>query len=425
MKFNEAPWRTRVLRAPLGWWRARDTYVKDGALAALLTVLAFVPTLSAIGAQLGDLPVRRADALGVALTLAQCLPLAIRSRWPALCLAVVGTAFAVHQALACPPTFGTVGIYLALYAAGAHQARFRGGLVAVSTVGYVALAVVLHSLGSPQRALDYLAFFSALALIWLAGTGVRRWRAEEAERRRLAAEVATAAERARIARELHDVVTHHVTAMVVQADAAQFLLPAAPERATEGLTAISGTGRRALTELRYLLGVLEATGESASADRARADRAPALGKVVDLVEQARLSGQPVEWTEQGERRRQAVDVELAAYRVVQEALTNALKYATGRRTAVLVRYGDEHIEIEVTTDGPGDGRTATAPVPTAPVSQEPRIPGPSRVPGPSGGRGLNGLRERVRMLDGELVAGAGPDGGFSVRALIPSRPAQE
>jgi signal transduction histidine kinase len=206
--------------------------------------------------------------------------------------------------------------------------------------------------------------------------------------------VATAVERARIARELHDVVTHHVTAMVVQADAAQFLVGSAPERAGDGLVAISDTGRRALTELRHLLGVLEATGDSAVVDRA-----PTLGRLGDLVEQARMSGQPVELTERGDQRQRAVDVELAAYRVVQEALTNAVKHAKGRPTAVTVNHHDDHLDIEVTTHGSAGA---------APVV-------------PSGGRGLEGLRERVRMLDGELVAAAGPDGGFSVRARIPSR----
>jgi signal transduction histidine kinase len=406
----QAPWRTPLLRAPLDWWQERDGSVKDSVLALVLTLLAFVPTLSNIGAQLGDLPQRPADAACVGLTLAQTLPLAVRRRWPALCLPVVGGAFAVHQALGCPTTFGSVGLYLALYCAGAHQVSYRRTLATAAGAGYVVLAVVLHSLGSPQRFADYLAFCLSLAVFWLAGSAMRRWRAQEAERRRLAAEVATAAERARIARELHDVVTHHVTAMVVQADAAQFLLTSAPERVGEGLTAVSDTGRRALTELRHLLGVLEATGESAAADPARADRAPTLGKVGDLAEQARLSGQPVEFTEQGVRRPRTVDVELAAYRVVQEALTNAMKYAAGQRTVVLVRHGEQHVGIEVTTDGPA---------PCSPAASA------ARTPGPAGGRGLGGLRERVRMLDGELVAGPRPDGGFSVRAVIPSTPVQE
>ncbi|GAB1822872.1 sensor histidine kinase [Herbidospora sp. RD11066] len=365
---------------------------RDALLAAILTLLAFVPTVSGIGAELGDLPERPPEILGVAVTLAMTLPLAVRTRWPATCLAIVATAFALHQTLAYPPTFATVGIYLALYAAGAHQIRGRRTTQITAIAAYAALAITLYVLGSPQQIPDYLAFFLALAAAWVTGAAVRRRRADEAERRRLSAEIAVTAERNRIARELHDVVTHHVTAMVVQADAAQYLLTGAPDRAGESLTAISGTGRRALTELRALLGVLEATGESA------AERTPALGKVSDLVEQARLSGQPIEWTEEGSAPPQSVDVELAVYRVVQESLTNALKYATGHPTSVLVRHGATHIEIEVTTEGP-----------------------PTTSAVGSGGRGLSGLRERVRMLNGELIAGARPEGGFSVRAQIPSR----
>jgi signal transduction histidine kinase len=368
-----------------GWWR-------DGALAAALTLLAFVPTLSTIGAQVGDLPVRPLDAPAVALTLAQTVPLAIASRWPAACLAIIGAAFMAHQALSYPQTFGSIGLYLALYAVGAHQARFRRGLAAVWTGVYVVLAVVLHSLGSPNGVQDFIAFYLVLGVIWMAGAGMRRWRAEEAERRRLSASLATAAERARIARELHDVVTHHVTAMVIQADAAQFLVGSAPDRAGGGLAAISDTGRRALTELRHLLGVLEATGDSAVADRT-----PTLGKIGDLVEQARLSGQPVELAEHGDQRQRSVDVELAAYRVVQEALTNAIKHATGQPTTVTVHHHDDRLDIEVITDG-----DAAADL-------------------PSSGRGLNGLRARLRMLDGDLRAAPRPEGGFSVRATIPSR----
>ncbi|MFF3942735.1 sensor histidine kinase [Streptomyces phaeofaciens] len=407
---RQALWRPPLLRAPRDWWSERDASVKDGVLALVLTLLAFVPTLSNIGGQIGDLPVRPANALSVGLILAQTLPLAARRRWPAACLAVVAGAFAVHQALGFATTFGSVGLYLALYSAGAHQASLRRAVTVAASAAYAVLAVVLHHLGSPQEIPDHLAFYLTLAAIWLVGSAVRTRRGEEAERRRLAAEVATAAERARIARELHDVVTHHVTAMVVQSDAAQFLLTSAPERAGEGLTAVSDTGRRALTELRYLLGVLEATGESAVADPARTDRAPTLGRVVDLVEQARRSGRPVEFSEQGERRPRSVDVELAAYRVVQEALTNAMKHASAQMTHVLVRHHEEHVEIKVTTDAP-----AAAPA-TVPVTHK---------RGPAGGRGLAGLRARVSMLDGELEAGPRPEGGFEVRATIPSKPVQE
>lgn len=400
-------WTPPLLRRPLGRVTEGRQAVKDGAFALVLTVLAFVPTLSQIGAQIGDLPEHPPSPLGIGLTLTQTLPLAVRTRRPALCLVAVGCAFSVHQALGCAATFGSVGLYAALYSVGAHQVSFRRALAAAASAGYAVLTVVLHRLGSPQRIPDYLAFFLVLAGIWLLGSSVRRRRAQEAERRRLDAEVAAAAERAHIARELHDVVTHHVTAMVVQSDAAQFLLTSAPERAVDSLTAVSDTGRRALTELRYLLGVLEATGRPASAS---VDRAPALGKVGDLVEQARMSGQPVEFTERGERRVRSLEVELVAYRVVQEALTNAMKHAVGQRTQVLVRHGDEHIEIEVATEG-----SAPSPAP-APAARE---------VGRGGGRGLTGLRSRVRMLDGELVAGPLPDGGFRVRALIPVQPTQE
>ncbi|MFJ6251816.1 MULTISPECIES: sensor histidine kinase [unclassified Streptomyces] len=395
-----------LLRTSLGRWQERDVLVKDGVLALMLALLAFVPPLSQVGAQIGDLPERTPSVLSGGLTLAQTLPLVIRRRRPAACLAVIAAAFAVHQALGFATTFASVGLYLALYSTGAHQVRYRTGLVVAAGAGYTLLAVVLHRAGSPNSIPDYLAFSLALAAAWLVGSTVRTRRTEETKRRQLAAEVATVAERARIARELHDVVTHHVTAMVVQADAAQYLLTSAPERVGEGLTAVSDTGRRALKELRYLLGVLEATGEAASAEPAGADRAPALGQVRDLVEQARKSGQPVEFSERGEWRPQGVNVELAAYRVAQEALTNAMKYASGQPTRVMLGYGDEHIEIVVATDGPVAAQAA-------------------RKPGAGGGRGLAGLRARVRMLDGELTSGPRPEGGFEVRATIPSKPFQE
>jgi signal transduction histidine kinase len=330
-------------------------------------------------------------------------------------LAVIGAAFAVDQARGYPATFASLGLYFALYSAGAHQERLRRAVAAAATAGYAVLALVLHHLGSPLRFGDYFAFYLATAAAWLAGGMIRRLRGQEAEQRRLAAEIATAAERARIARELHDVVTHHVTAMVVQADAAQFLLVSDPQRAAAGLTSVSGTGRRALTELRYLLGVLEATGDKATADPARPGRAPAPAPaaVADLVEQARAAGQPVELIEVGERRPRPAAVELAAYRVVQEALTNAMKYAAGARTHVLVKQHSRHIEVEVTTEGSArEGQAASATARRAPELS-------------AGGRGLAGLRERVRVLDGELEACPRPDGGFTVRARIPSSPDQE
>lgn len=393
------------LRSMRDRWRTLPMTMKDIVLAAVVTAFAFVPTLSHIGPEIGDLPSEHAGVVGfladVGLTLAMCLPLVVRSRRPASCLAIAGTAFAIGQMLGYPDTFGKVAPLLALYAAGAYLDRLRQVTAAALTAGYVVLAVALHGLGSPQKFQDYLAFYLAMVVIWLAGAGMRRWRAEESERRRLAAQLATSAERARISRELHDVVTHHVTAMVVQADAAQFLVDSAPTQAGDGLNAISDTGRRALTELRTLLGVLEATGESGD-ETTSADRTPTMGEVSDLVARARLAGQPVELAEHGEERPRSVDVDLAAYRVVQEALTNALKYAAGAATTVLVRHEDDRVEIEVTNAGS-----------TVATSGSPRVSA-------SSGRGLTGLRERVRMLDGELIADSLDDGGFRVHAVLPA-----
>ncbi|MFI5868457.1 sensor histidine kinase [Streptomyces sp. NPDC051546] len=399
--------RLPLFRAPYDWWRQREAIVQDTILALALTLPAFVPNFSHIGAQIGDLPRRPENALALMLLLFQILPPAARRRWPAGTLAAVAVAFAAHQALGFPTTFASMGLYLALYSAGAHQVRYRADAAIALSGSYAVLALVLNRLGSPQTFLDYLAFYLFLAAFWLVGRTVRKHRKQEADRRRLASEVATATERARIARELHDVVTHHVTAMVIQADAAQFLLTSAPQRAGESLTHVSDTGRRALTDLRYLLGVLEATGEAASEQLTRmGDRSPALGQVGDLVEQTRRSGQPIEFTEQGERRPQSVEVELAAYRVVQEALTNAVKYAAGQQTHVQLRHIGEHTQITVTTSGP----------PETPITEKPHREG--------GGRGLSGLHTRVMMLDGHFEAGPRPEGGFEVRATIPFQPRQ-
>jgi len=208
---------------------------------------------------------------------------------------------------------------------------------------------------------------------------------EEAERRRLAAAVATAAERARIARELHDVVTHHVTAIVVQADATQFVAES-PEQVTKALTTIGGTGRRALTELRHLLDVLEATS---TVDNS----------LESLIDQSRRNGQPIELIEEA-----AVPpgVGLVVYRIVQEGLTNAVKYAPGRPTVVRTTSHDGQVEVEVVNE----------------AAETPITVGARRDL--SGGRGINGLRERLTTLGGAVTAAELPDGRFRLHATVPT-----
>ncbi|WP_242432840.1 histidine kinase [Streptomyces sp. Root1310] len=418
-------------RAVVTRWSARGVVLRDGVLTVALAPVVFAPVTAPVGAEFGDLAQRPYDVPGVLVTAALWLPLVLRRRWPGVCLALVAGASAIHELAGYPQTFASVGLYVALYSAGAHADR-AGGVrlavpVAVATGLFALFAIGLHGRGSPQRVSDFVLIHLVLVACWAVGRSVRSRRAAEQERRRVGVEMATARERARIARELHDVVTHHVTAMVVQADAARFLLADAPDRVAVGLGAISDSGRHALTDLQHLLGVLKASGDrpggpvpggpapgEASYEASHeADRGPGPGGLSELVEQVRAAGQPVELTERGERRTWPSALELAVYRVVQEALTNALRHAPGHGTFVLVHHGREVIEVDVTTEG-----APARPVgPSGPAG--PARPAP-RPLGGGGGHGLDGLRERVSVLGGELHAGALPDGGFGVRARIPA-----
>jgi signal transduction histidine kinase len=382
------------------WWRGYDTGVRDRWVAVAFLALAFIPALSNVSAEFADLRPRPAGALSVILILGQTVPLAARSRRPAACLAVVGASFAAYQALGYPAQFGSVTIYLALYSAGAHVEWFRCGVAVAATAGYVMLTVVVLALGSTDDRASFVIFYLLFAACWGLGAFVRRRRLDEDVRRRLTAAAAIAAERTRIARELHDVVTHHVTAMIVQAGAAQYAL-GAPDPLVTALGNIGDTGRRALAELRQLLDVLSADDGDG---RAAPAPGPGLGPEAlrELVEQTLAGGQPVELVEDGSQSALPDAVRLAVYRVVQEGLTNAVKYAAGRPTVVRVGRRDGHVSVEVSNDAalvplPADARRAL-----------------------SGGRGLSWLHERVAALGGEVTAGPQPDGRFRVRAVIPA-----
>jgi signal transduction histidine kinase len=386
-------------------WRALPVLTRDAVVTAALAAIVLQPVLDPVGAVLGDLEPRRMDLLGGVLLAALWAPLAIRRRWPALALAVIATAFGVHELLGYPTNAATLALFFATYSAGAHQRRWRTPLVLVASAGYAGLAVFLDRAGSPTPTVGFLTVYLFLVGCWAAGSWIRARQTGAEERRLLSVDAALAAERARIARELHDVVTHHVTAMVVQADAAQFVTGAAA--VATGLAAISDTGRLALADLRHLLGVLSAPGQTGPGEDgagAGAERTPMIGPILELVEQARRSGQPVELTEDGEQPDLPGGAELAVYRVVQEALTNAIKHAPGRATSVRVRHASDEAEIEVLTAGPGDPQLPSARRPSALVG---------------GGRGLRGMHERVAVFGGELVAAPTSDGGFQVRARIP------
>ncbi|WP_431919462.1 sensor histidine kinase [Nonomuraea jabiensis] len=375
------------LRRVQGLWRRCDVAVRDLPFALLLTVLSLLPAFQGRGTQLGELPPRPYDALAIVVIALECLPLAVRRRWPAAGLVLVSLGFALDQLFAYHALAGTA-LPIALISAGAHLERGRRVIVILLSAAYLPLMAVLDRLGSHETPADIALFYLALVLAWGVGAWLRSTRAAEAERRRHVAEATRAAERNRIARELHDVVTHHVTAMVVQAEAARYLT-AAPDRLDATLTAVTDTGRRAIGDLRHLLDLLKADHDTGT---------PSAGDLHTLVEQTRQAGQPVTFTEEGEPARSAGSAEFVAYRVVQEALTNALKYAHGSHTEVRVCYGEKEITVEVGTDGPGS-RT--------------------RSPGGSG-RGLAGLRDRVDALGGEFSAERRAGGGFVVRARIPA-----
>ncbi|THA65345.1 two-component sensor histidine kinase [Streptomyces sp. A0958] len=370
-------------------WQRLDVTVRDLPFGLLLFALSLVPAFHRHGTELGAVPDRPLDAVAVLAAALEGLPLALRRRWPAACLVLVSLGFAVDQFRGYHMVAGTA-LPFALLSAGAHLDRRRRVTALALTAAYVPLALVLHGYGTGEPADEFLTFYLVLALVWGVGTWLRSTRAAEAERRHRVAEDTRTAERARIARELHDVVTHHVTAMVVQAEAARYLT-AAPDRLDHTLSTVTDTGRRAINDLRHLLDLLD-PGHGAEA------RTPTVGRIRTLVEQTRRAGQSVEFTEQGTPAESTGSADLVAYRVVQEALTNALKYAHGSRTSVLVRHGGREITVEVGTDGSGAR---------------------AEVPGGSG-RGLAGLRERVGVLGGEFSAEPGADGGFVVRARIPS-----
>ncbi|GIG41661.1 sensor histidine kinase [Cellulomonas phragmiteti] len=372
-----------------GLWHRQSVVVRDLPLALVLAVGPLVPSWRDQGTQLGDLPDRPLDALAVVAVALQCLPLAVRRRWPAVCLTLVCGGFVLDQLRGYHTAAGTA-LAVALVSTGVHLGRRRRVAAVVTTGAYVALAVALHRQGSTEGVSGFVTFYVLLVLAWGVGAWLRRSRAAEADHRRRAAADARATERAHIARELHDVVTHHVTAMVVQTEAARYLTTR-PDRLDQSLTAVTDTGRQAISDLRRLLDVLDPNHDAVP-------RTPTGREIRALVEQTRRAGQPVEYVEEGTPSPTPSGAQAAAYRVVQESLTNALKHAHGSRTTVHVHHGDDTITVEVGTDGSG-----------------------VRSPSPGGSeRGLAGLRERVDILGGELVAQPRPGGGFVVRARIPA-----
>jgi len=396
-----------ALRHPVLWLKAHPL-VADSLLAA---VVAAIPTAIWI---VGDNPQPDVDwrepDVGLALLIVlTALPLVWRRRRPLRVLAVTVGAAVGMGAFQYNTDFALLGDLVALYTVGAHCSRTASRRVILGFALAIGPAMLLGPTPAGSRATIGNVLFAYLlyGVVWLVGDNLQtrranaaalRERAEQAERDRSEeARRAVEEERNRIAREMHDVVAHSMSVMVVQAGGARKVLDRDPAQAERALELIEQTGREALTEMRRLLGVLR---EDHGAGTVARDPQPSLDRLDDLVEECRAAGLPVALERRGDERPLPPGVDLAAFRIVQEALTNVRRHAGPASAGVTITYTDREVEVEVADDGRGLG--ADAPPASAGT-----------------GHGLVGMRERVALYGGSVSAGPRPGGGFAVRALLP------
>ncbi len=363
----------------------------DPALAAVVLVVSLQPLFRE---EKGPIP-----AWGYVLVVAQCLPLVVRRRWPLAVATVCGALTMVYGLSSLPdppvPYAGLVG----LYSVAAHGSRDHANAAGIIAAFALGTSLSLDPAADLEDATVQILLFTTA---WLLGDSARRRRAatvalaeraEQLERTRAAeSAAAVAAERNRIARELHDVVAHHLSMMVVQAEAGAVTAARDPGRSVQVFDAIGAAGKNALREMRRLLGVLkESDGPAALTPQPGAD------DIGDLVDGVRAAGLDVRLRTEGERRPLPPAADLSAYRIVQEALTNCIRHAGASHAEVEIRYDEDAVRIEVVDDGNG-------------ALKEPR----------PGGHGLVAMRERVALVGGTLDAGPGPEGGWRVQATLPS-----
>jgi signal transduction histidine kinase len=393
---------SRAKRAA-GRARAVDARAFDALLALAFTVAALWSVAGRAGA---DDAYRRDDFLGVGLLLLQTLPIAARRSVPLAALAVSVAAIALHISLGYQGVpAGTFAALVIVYSAASLTDTRRAILAALVTAAGIAIYFATDR-GDPGLAAA-VSTFATYAAGWGLGFYVRsrreyttvvEERAALLERdREVRAREAVADERARIARELHDIVGHALNLIVIQAGGAQRVLQSKPEAARDALASIEATGRQALTDTERMLGILRNTGLT---DEGLSPQ-PGLGSVETLAAQVSEAGLPVTVTVEGTPAPLPSSVDLSAYRIVQEALTNALKHAGPATATVRVRHGVDSLELEIVDDG--EGRPADG------------------AGDGSGGRGLIGMRERVGLFGGELTVGPRPEGGFRVHARLPIR----
>ena len=323
--------------------------------------------------------------------------LLFRRRAPFVSLLVVGAGAIAFSLLDAQAAYDTETMFfvllLASWAAGAILQPWQA-VAAFAAVLAGGWTVFLRAPGVASTEVLWLSFpltiLFALSAAWTRGVEQARRAEERALRTEREARHAVEEERGRITRELHDVLAHSVSVMTVQASAVRRRLLPEQERERQALMTVEETGRQALAEMRRLVGIMRSEEEvPALAPQ------PGLGTLPALVEQVRKSGLPVELHVEGEPVRLPAGVDLSAYRIVQEALTNALKHAGPAHAWVSVRYADEDVEIDVENDGSSDGAVD------------------------ADGPGLVGMRERVALCGGELHSGPRPGGGFKISARLP------
>ena len=391
-------------------WTGRHLVLVDTIGVAPFLLLYASTLLSSLGgASDGEALGRASDPAHMTVAFALLLPLVVRRRFPMAVFTVVVAVAGVQMWLGVGLIVADVALPVALYTVAAHCRPAW----AVAALGVVESGLFLALVRSPHAdwgSWEAFALYSFLFMLcWVTGLYMRlrrryvlgleeraQWLEHERDAR---AQAAVAAERERISREMHDVVAHNLSVMVVQAEGATYAVDRDPDRAKGAMATVASTGRSALSEVRGILGVLR-EGSGRGGEDEYAPR-PGIDGLDRAVEQVRAAGLPVELTVGGDRRDLPTGVELAAFRVVQEALTNALKHAGPEvgRVRVEVDYGADALELRVLDDGRGVS------------SGEPA--------GQGRGQGLIGMRERVSVHGGSLRAGPGPDGGFEVVATLP------
>ncbi|WP_406285242.1 sensor histidine kinase [Embleya sp. NBC_00896] len=382
-------------------WLRRRPLLVDGAWALLLLMFGL---FEVIIDQPGTPDVPHLIALS-----AMSVVLLIRRRnpTPALVLTIVIGVFQLFDDI--PPGAEALAMPAIAYSAAAYSPRWASRTALVGGV-LAPIAAVVRWWDEPDVGVTGVTLFTLLlmgpfVIAWVLGDSVRTRRAYYAEledradrlerERDQQAQIAAASERARIARELHDVVAHNVSVMVVQADGAAYALDSAPELTREALGTISATGREALAEMRRLLGVLRSQGEGGAYVPQ-----PGVEQLEDLLDRVRNAGLPVDLKVEGVPVELPQGVALTVYRIVQEALTNTRKHGGPNVTALVnLRYVGEDVELDVGDDGRG-----------------------AAAPGDGMGHGLVGMSERVALFGGCLETGPRPGGGWRVHARLPVRP---